>query len=253
MLRACLDYRPPHQHILQPLAERARSAPKSRSIVLVREDDCEEILSADELLTACVARARGLRGLGFEPGDVVLLGLGHGVDLVATFLGCLYAGIVPTISAAYVSEGQPIDAHAKRLSKIAEAAGAKALIAAPTHAEALAQVGWRVVTTTQLGVAGGSVSLREPQSGGLAFLQYTSGSERVVVVCEMAVRCGDDDKLRIEREVRRRSIQRLDVSLSDVRLVDKGWILKTSSGKHARSANREKYLRETSSSRDDTK
>jgi fatty-acyl-CoA synthase len=33
-----------------------------------------------------------------------------------------------------------------------------------------------------------------------------------------------------------------DVALRQVRVVDRGWLLKTSSGKIARAANRDKYL-----------
>jgi hypothetical protein len=35
-----------------------------------------------------------------------------------------------------------------------------------------------------------------------------------------------------------------DISLRQVRLVERGWLLKTSSGKMSRGANREKYLAE---------
>jgi hypothetical protein len=47
----------------------------------------------------------------------------------------------------------------------------------------------------------------------------------------------------IELELRRRVVRELDVTLGDVRLVRPRWLLKTSSGKIARSANRDRYLR----------
>lgn len=70
------------------------------------------------------------------------------------------------------------------------------------------------------------------------------GSERVHAVCETRPEVQAEDLIRIERELRRRVVQELDITLADVRLVQKGWVLKTSNGKIARAANRDKYLRE---------
>ena len=49
---------------------------------------------------------------------------------------------------------------------------------------------------------------------------------------------------RLSEEIRRRVTQGSDVALRQVRIVPQGWLLKTSSGKIARGANREKYLAE---------
>jgi acyl-CoA synthetase (AMP-forming)/AMP-acid ligase II len=70
------------------------------------------------------------------------------------------------------------------------------------------------------------------------------GSEFIVMVCETAgevspERCGE-----IERDLRRRVVQEMDVALGEVRFVGRGWVIKTSSGKNARPDNRAKYLRE---------
>lgn len=68
------------------------------------------------------------------------------------------------------------------------------------------------------------------------------GTEAVVMVCELARPLGDDERARVAEEVRRRVWQH-EVALADVRLVDERWMIKTSSGKISRSANREKYLK----------
>lgn len=71
------------------------------------------------------------------------------------------------------------------------------------------------------------------------------GSEKIVMVCE-----AEEDDLAaqgyksLEMELRKRIVQQSEVALSDIRLVSRRWLLKTSSGKVARSANRDKYLRE---------
>ena len=67
------------------------------------------------------------------------------------------------------------------------------------------------------------------------------GSERIVMVCDLKRKAGDAEKIDIERELRRRVHQELDVTLGEVHLVKKGWVVKTINGKIARSANREKY------------
>jgi fatty-acyl-CoA synthase len=69
------------------------------------------------------------------------------------------------------------------------------------------------------------------------------GTEAIVLVCE--VDTDDEDKrAEIGREVRMRVAQQTETAVSNVLLVDARWLHKTSSGKIARGANREKYLRE---------
>ena len=70
------------------------------------------------------------------------------------------------------------------------------------------------------------------------------GTEVAVMVCEVEGAADASDRRRIESELRRRIAQHTDVTLRDVRLVDGRWLIKTSSGKLARAANRDKYLRE---------
>ena len=69
------------------------------------------------------------------------------------------------------------------------------------------------------------------------------GTEGVVMVCELRnPAAGPEERLAAERELRRRLVQELDVVLADLRLVaDKGWVIKTTNGKIARAANRQKY------------
>ena len=71
------------------------------------------------------------------------------------------------------------------------------------------------------------------------------GSENIVMVCEL-----DNGKLppqeikALEMKLRRHVLQQSDVAISDIRFVEKRWLIKTSSGKISRSSNREKYIRE---------
>lgn len=67
------------------------------------------------------------------------------------------------------------------------------------------------------------------------------GSEKVVLVCETE----DGANLgEIEKDLRYKVVQETEVTVGDLRFVPRGWVIKTSSGKHARKDNRDKYLRE---------
>ena len=70
------------------------------------------------------------------------------------------------------------------------------------------------------------------------------GSEGVIMVCEVdADHVSEQEKKRIESDIRQRIVRETEVVLKELRLVDERWLIKTSSGKIARNDNREKYLR----------
>jgi acyl-CoA synthetase (AMP-forming)/AMP-acid ligase II len=75
-----------------------------------------------------------------------------------------------------------------------------------------------------------------------------SGTEDVVVIAE--AEAGDEAaRRRIADEIRGLVNRGSDVALRYVRIVEPRWLLKTSSGKIARSANREKYIAEAEQER----
>lgn len=69
------------------------------------------------------------------------------------------------------------------------------------------------------------------------------GTEDIGVVAEL-IDDSDEARSRIQREVRQRVVQALDVNARYIHLVDAMWLIKTSSGKIARGANRDKFLAE---------
>ena len=69
------------------------------------------------------------------------------------------------------------------------------------------------------------------------------GTEEVVLVAESDV-LDPEGQSSIAREIQARVTRGSDISLRTVQIVARGWLLKTSSGKIARSANRKKYLDE---------
>ncbi len=70
------------------------------------------------------------------------------------------------------------------------------------------------------------------------------GTEQVVIVAEVDTN-DDDEKQHIADEIRQTVTQSSAVALRHVHLVEEGWIIKTSSGKTARLANRDKFIEET--------
>lgn len=91
-------------------------------------------------------------------------------------------------------------------------------------------------------IADGMPAIQPGRAVAFGLTDEQLGTERVVLVCELRDDLSADDRRRTDRELRRQIVQQLDVTLGDVRLVPKGWVIKTPSGKVARSANREKYL-----------
>lgn len=70
------------------------------------------------------------------------------------------------------------------------------------------------------------------------------GTEDIGIVAELTTD-NPDTRAYVQREVRRRVVENLDVNARFVHLVDPMWLIKTSSGKIARGANRDKFLQET--------
>jgi fatty-acyl-CoA synthase len=72
------------------------------------------------------------------------------------------------------------------------------------------------------------------------------GTEDVAIVAELEADVLEDVQARaaVQREIRARVAQNTDVTARYVQLVPPKWLIKTSSGKVARAANRDKFLRE---------
>lgn len=68
------------------------------------------------------------------------------------------------------------------------------------------------------------------------------GTERIAIIAEVDAPT-DAERLSITRAIRSRITQEMGVTVTYVHLVDERWLIKTSSGKIARHANREKWLR----------
>jgi len=83
------------------------------------------------------------------------------------------------------------------------------------------------------------------QDGVVAFglLDKELGTERIILVCELAHPITGAEKLNLERNIRQRVFRELEVTLGEVHFIGKRWVVKTQNGKLARALNREKYKR----------
>ena len=70
------------------------------------------------------------------------------------------------------------------------------------------------------------------------------GTEQVVIVAETDTN-DEKEKARIAQEIRMIVAQGSAIVLRKVYIVDKGWIIKTSSGKISRLSNRDKFVKES--------
>jgi acyl-CoA synthetase (AMP-forming)/AMP-acid ligase II len=73
----------------------------------------------------------------------------------------------------------------------------------------------------------------------------SKGTEDVVLVAEVDTQ-EEEERQRITNEIRAVVNRGSAISLRQIYLVDPGWMVKTSSGKNSRYANRDRYLKETS-------
>src|SRR5262245_19440169 len=115
-----------HATLVDPLLARAEREPDGLALVFIAEDGTKTPISAATLHAARLA-ARGLERLSVAPDDVVILAMGHSEALIATFLGALHLGAVPSIF-AYPADQTDAAAYAARVHAVATGARARAVV-----------------------------------------------------------------------------------------------------------------------------
>lgn len=161
------------------LSWRARHEAERTSHIFLADKEGEELrVTYAELDRRARAVAAALQGIG-QRGDRVLLLYPAGLDFIAGFFGCLYAGMVAVPAYPPRNPG-----HLPRLLALAADAGAKiALTNERTHEAVQRQIralpDWadlRWLATDTLAEAAGGFEPVTVTADELAFLQYTSGS-----------------------------------------------------------------------------
>ncbi len=165
------------------LRARAAERPEQVAFTFLADGETEGgRLTYGELDRRAAAVAAALAA-AVRPGDRALLLYPPGLDFIAAFFGCLYAGVV----AVPAYPPRPNDRSQSRLRAIAHDATPRAalttdaLLAGAVEARGLLAVapelaGLRWIPTDALGGGAAASDLPEPDPESVAFLQYTSGS-----------------------------------------------------------------------------
>jgi fatty-acyl-CoA synthase len=90
-------------------------------------------------------------------------------------------------------------------------------------------------------IADGISGVKAGRSVAFGISDDRLGTEAIVMIAE-AETDDEDERFEISRQIRMRIARETEVSVGDVLVVDQKWLHKTSSGKIARNANRDKYL-----------
>ncbi len=170
---------PNARNFVERLAELAIELPDTRAFTYLDDGENESAtLSYGELHRRALAIGCALRGAGIERGERALLLFAPGLDFIAAFFGCLYAGVIAV--PAYPPDPGRIARTLPRLLGIVRDATPRCVLtsewvralASAMDAPELASVPWIAVD----GLDEGIIALEPPQNDDVAFLQYTSGS-----------------------------------------------------------------------------
>ncbi len=155
-------------------------AASARGFVFVRPDGTERLWSFHEMALESERRAGHLVARGLRKGDRLAMVLPEGEEFVLSFLGALFAGVVPVPIYPQLSF-KNIDGYHDMVAHIARASGARMLLTTASTRQFVDPVLPRapglsaLVTVDEMaGDAGRADADVRPED--LAFLQFTSGS-----------------------------------------------------------------------------
>jgi fatty-acyl-CoA synthase len=161
-------------------AVRALGDDRARGFVFVQPDGAERTLTFHDIAVEAARRGAALAELGLRKGDRLALVVPNGDEFVLSFLGALFAGVVPVPIYPQLSFKNEASYH-DTVAHIARASGASMLLttegARPFVEPVLSRVDAmrKIVVVEEL--SGGSGSIDTPVTpDDLAFLQFTSGS-----------------------------------------------------------------------------
>ena len=161
-------------------AVRALGDDRERGFVFVRSNGTERLVSFHDIATEAERRAGHLAARGLRKGDRVAMVLPEGEEFVLSFLGALFAGVVPVPIYPQLTF-KNIEAYHDTVAHIARASGASLLLTTaatrPFVEPALARVDTlrSITTVDELTGNVGHVDAQVAPTD-LAFLQFTSGS-----------------------------------------------------------------------------
>ena len=164
-------------------AVRALAGDSARGFVFVRSDGSERFHSFQDIAGQAARRGALLAARGLRKGDRLAMVVPDGEEFVLSFLGALFAGIVPVPIYPQLTF-KNIDGYHDTAAHIARASGAAMLLTTAATRQYVEPVLFRVdglrslVTVEELALEATPTPDRggSPQPDDLAFLQFTSGS-----------------------------------------------------------------------------
>ena len=154
----------------------------SRGFVFVRSDGSERFCSFADIHAESMRRGAHLAARGLAKGDRVALVIPEGDEFVLSFLGALFAGVVPVPIYPQLSF-KNVEAYYETVAHIARASGASLLVTAagtrPFVEPALAKIDTvtrGIMNVDELAAPAPRALDRDVAPADLAFLQFTSGS-----------------------------------------------------------------------------
>jgi len=166
--------------------------PDHRAIILLSpeqgvEEHNAEVISYRRLILGAAGSARALAGAGIQPGEVVILILQHGMELVYAFWGAILHGAIPSIM-PFLTEKLSPEHYRKSLVSLFEITAPAAVITYPEFLSELQVVAQgassirAVLNTSDIGLLGDRVKLfdglrgleRKPED--IVLLQHSSGT-----------------------------------------------------------------------------
>jgi fatty-acyl-CoA synthase len=163
-------------------AVRSLAADSERGFVFVQPDASERLYSFRDIASESERRGRALKALGLAKGERLAMVVPSGDEFVLSFLGALFAGVVPVPVYPQLTL-KNVDAYQETVAHIARASGASMLLTTDAAKPFVDPVAARapglraVVSVSELATegAGGACDVRVGPED-LAFLQFTSGS-----------------------------------------------------------------------------
>lgn len=162
-------------------AVRALAHDRERGFVFVRADGVERLVTFHDLAARAERRGASLAARGLKKGDRLAMVVPDGDEFVMSFLGALFAGVVPVPIYPQLSF-KNIESYHGTVAHIARTAGARMLLATETTKPFVDPVLERVDTLQSIVTVGeldaGTDTAIDAGIGpaDVAFLQFTSGS-----------------------------------------------------------------------------
>jgi acyl-CoA synthetase (AMP-forming)/AMP-acid ligase II len=122
-----------HATIAENLVESFRAVPEQTALVLLHSNQAEQIIRYHDLEAGSSAYAQILAQAGISPGEVVILILPHGQELVFSFFGVILHGAIPSIM-PFLTEKLSPEQYRSSLAALFEITAPAAVITYPEFA-----------------------------------------------------------------------------------------------------------------------